>query len=275
MKTLAVPNNRTLPGVQGWGGRAAMRHRRGLERASAYENPASCPRGTLAKLMAKLMAMVYAIGFEDVYPYLLISGQSSEGIRAAFMENPSLFILTVLTILGMPGPTNTLLATSGAATGWRRSWLLVLAEVGGYLTTIMLLGFVLGPALAGAPVVKMLLRFAVGIYLFMLAWKLWGWGGDELQAKAISFRQLFVATLFNPKAVIFALAVIPFGKTHVAAYLLGFAAMVVGVGTCWLIVGEGAGRMARAGGKGQWVPRIGSAVVSVFALLIVVMPFFK
>lgn len=192
------------------------------------------------------------------------------------MENPSLFILTVLTILGMPGPTNTLLATSGAATGWRRSWPLVLAEVGGYLTTVMLLGFVLGPVLAGSPIVSMVLRFAVGIYLFMLAWKLWGRGGaDQVQAKTISFQQLFVATLLNPKAVIFALAVIPFDKPHVWIYLLGFVAMVAVAGTCWLIVGDGAGRVARAGGKAQWVQRIGAAVVSIFALLIVASPLLK
>jgi threonine/homoserine/homoserine lactone efflux protein len=192
------------------------------------------------------------------------------------MESPSLFILTVLTILGMPGPTNTLLATSGAATGWRRSWSLVPAEVGGYLTTVMLLGFVLGPVLAGSPIVSMVLRFAVGLYLFLLAWKLWGRGAaDQVQAKSISFRQLFVATLLNPKAIIFALAVIPFGKPHVWTYLLGFVAMVAVVGTGWLIIGDGAGRVARAGGKAQWVPRIGAAVVSIFAVLVVVSPLFK
>jgi len=192
------------------------------------------------------------------------------------MENSSLFIVTVLTILGMPGPTNTLLATSGAATGWRQSWLLVLAEISGYLTTIMLLGFVLGPVLAGSPVISMVLRIAVGIYLFMLAWKLWNRGEtDPAKATAISFRQLFVATLLNPKAVIFALAVIPFGKPHVWAYLLGFVMMVAVVGTGWLIVGDGAGRLARAGGKAQWVPRIGAAVVSIFALVIIASPLLK
>jgi len=36
-----------------------------------------------------------------------------------------------------------------------------------------------------------------------------------------------------------------------------------------------AGRIARAGGKAQWVPRIGAAVVSIFALSIVASPFFK
>jgi threonine/homoserine/homoserine lactone efflux protein len=192
------------------------------------------------------------------------------------METPPLFILTVLTILGLPGPTNSLLATSGAAAGWRQSWPLVLAEASGYLATIMLLGFVLGPVLAGSPAIKTVLRSAVGIYLLMLAWKLWGRGaaGPD-QVRAISFRELFVATLLNPKAVIFALAVIPFGKPHVWAYLVGFAAMVLVAGTGWLLFGDAAGRLARAGGKVQWVPRIGATVVGLFALLIAAGPILK
>lgn len=44
------------------------------------------------------------------------------------MTNPFLFVLTVVTILVMPGPTNTLLATGGATVGMRRALPLALAE---------------------------------------------------------------------------------------------------------------------------------------------------
>jgi len=44
------------------------------------------------------------------------------------MDDPLLFALAVLTILGTPGPTNTLLATAGATGGLRRSLPLVPAE---------------------------------------------------------------------------------------------------------------------------------------------------
>ena len=37
------------------------------------------------------------------------------------MTDPFAFALAVLALLGTPGPTNTLLATAGAAAGWRRS----------------------------------------------------------------------------------------------------------------------------------------------------------
>jgi threonine/homoserine/homoserine lactone efflux protein len=192
------------------------------------------------------------------------------------MESISLFIITVLTILGVPGPTNTLLATSGAAVGWRGSLKLIPAEACGYLTTILLLGFVLGPVIAGSPIISTALRLAVGVYLCMLAYRLWGDGAaQQTGATAITVRRLFVATMLNPKAIVFALGVIPFGKPHVTAYLLGFVAMVAMVGTGWLFVGDAAGQMARAGGKAQWVPRIGAAVVTVFAMLVVVSPLMK
>ena len=43
------------------------------------------------------------------------------------------FIIVALALLATPGPTNTLLATSGAASGFRKSLVLLLGEFLGYM----------------------------------------------------------------------------------------------------------------------------------------------
>ncbi|MFY8031875.1 MAG: hypothetical protein ACOVO5_08585 [Devosia sp.] len=47
------------------------------------------------------------------------------------MTDPLLFLAAVLTLLGTPGPTNTLLATAGATAGVRRSLPRLLGVLGG------------------------------------------------------------------------------------------------------------------------------------------------
>mgnify|MGYP006894100190 CR=1 FL=1 len=60
------------------------------------------------------------------------------------MTDPIAFVLAVIGLLATPGPTNTLLAASGAAVGFRRSLHLILAEAAGYLCSILVLAVMLG-----------------------------------------------------------------------------------------------------------------------------------
>ena len=84
-----------------------------------------------------------------------------------------LFLLAVLTILGTPGPTNTLLATAGATAGLRASLPLLLAELSGYLISIGLIRAVLGPILAAVPMLAIVLKVAVAAYLVWIAVEVW------------------------------------------------------------------------------------------------------
>lgn len=192
------------------------------------------------------------------------------------MEDPILFAAAVLAILCTPGPTNTLLATAGATRGFWRSLPLVPAEAAGYAISILTLGLLLGPAIASAPLVGAALRAAVGVYLLLLAIGLWRRGGVALSAgAAVTPSQVFVTTLLNPKAIVFALGVVPFTAPRPWLYLLGFNALLVLVASCWIAAGALLGRAASNRGWATAVPRVGAAVVGSFAVLLIMAPLLR
>ncbi len=128
----------------------------------------------------------------------------------------------------------------------------------------------LGPVVAASPLLAAALRLAVGAYLLLLAIRLWRRGGATLAGgRAVTPRQVFVATLLNPKAVVFALGVVPFGAPRPHLYLLGFLGMLVAVALCWIGAGAALGRVAAGAGRAGAVPRVGAAAVAAFALVLV------
>ena len=193
------------------------------------------------------------------------------------MVDPLLFILAVFAVLATPGPTNTLLATSGAMVGLRRSLALVPAEAAGYCIAILTLGLVLGPVMAGQPVLAATLRAAVGAYLLLLAWRLWRRGarGVVVGAGLVRPGQLFVTTLLNPKAIVFALGIVPFGKVPVLPYMLGFVALLASVAVGWIGLGAVLGQAAARRGIAGVVPRIGATAVAGFGVLLLVGPLLR
>ncbi|MGI4746523.1 MAG: LysE family translocator [Janthinobacterium lividum] len=195
------------------------------------------------------------------------------------MTDPFVFAVTVLVLLAVPGPTNSLVATSGAVAGVRRSLKLVPVEVAGYLIAVTALGLLLRPIMASFPGLAMILRGVVGIYLLVLAVKLWRQGQrsmihetDAAAAGAIGITQVFVTTLLNPKAIVFALGIIPFGSHLLPAYLAGFAVLIAVVATAWIVTGATLGRAAHRRGRGHVVPRVGAATIGAFAIVMMLGP---
>ena len=188
------------------------------------------------------------------------------------MANSLLFASSVLLLLILPGPTNTLLATSGATVGFRRSLLLLVGELSGYLVSIFLIQFVLGPAMAKAPATALLLRVAAGAYLLVLSIRLWI--TPFLVSRAvISLRQLFVTTLLNPKAFVFALVIIPFSSPRPLRYVALFAAMVPVIGALWIALGALLGR----GTQPRYLkvfPKAASVVLAIFSATLISSAFF-
>jgi threonine/homoserine/homoserine lactone efflux protein len=183
------------------------------------------------------------------------------------------FIIVAVALLATPGPTNTLLATSGAASGFRKSLVLLLGEFLGYLIAIAVLITAMGPIVARAPNFGLALRIASGLYLLHVAWKLWGHTEEMLLRKGgVSLRQVFVTTLLNPKALIFAFAIIPFGSTgdiwKSAPWLATLTLLIAIVGSCWIAAGTALQRGMGGGVSAHMCCRAGAIVLTLFAALI-------
>lgn len=122
-----------------------------------------------------------------------------------------LFIGLIITILLTPGPTNTLLASSGIQIGIKRSLKLIPSEVIGYFIAITAWGFLLESVSHFVPWLAPLLKLLSATFIIYLAVKLWLSSTQEidLSQPLITSKALFVATLLNPKALLFASAVFP------------------------------------------------------------------
>ncbi len=159
------------------------------------------------------------------------------------------FILVSLSLLATPGPTNTLLAASGAVSGLRRSLPLLFGELAGYLTAITLLLAIVGPVVSAVPTFGIGLRIAVCVYLVHLALMFWRRSAAPIKTeRPVTLLRVFVTTLLNPKAVIFAFTLLPFSAAADLADMLPWLAalslLIVTVGASWIALGAAMHRSA-------------------------------
>ncbi len=118
------------------------------------------------------------------------------------MEDLTTFALAVLAVLVTPGPTNTLLMTSGAIAGFRRSVPLLVGELLGYNVSIAVIGIVLGPVITAAPQFRIGIRIAAAAYLVFVGAKLWR-AAPARSVTTISARAVFLTTLTQPQGPYF------------------------------------------------------------------------
>lgn len=155
-----------------------------------------------------------------------------------------LFIGLVITILLTPGPTNTLLASSGIQVGVRKSFRLIPAEAIGYLISITFWGFLIGKVSIYVPLLPTILKLFSAGYMFFLAIKLWRTSGMEenLLQPTIGVAELFFATLLNPKALLFASAIFPtiawLKMDYYIAHMLVFLLLIIPIAFCWTVIGS-------------------------------------
>lgn len=165
-------------------------------------------------------------------------------------QNLGLFLLGVLLVLVMPGPTNTLLAAAGLASGFRRASRLTLAEAGGYAVAIFFWGMCLAALARVLPWLPAVVRIGSAIYIAYLSVRLWNSTLELTDGprNVIGMRDLFFATVLNPKAILFGGTIFPKAAFESgAAYLeaMGcFLGLLFPIGLLWVSLGAklGAGR---------------------------------
>jgi threonine/homoserine/homoserine lactone efflux protein len=183
----------------------------------------------------------------------------------------ALLAIGIIVVLITPGPTNTLLAAAGLRQGVRRSLPLIAGELAGYLVSISAWGRFLAHAAHALPWLPSLLRVAAGLYIAYLAVDMWRAAvalPDSTQRTG-GMRTLFVATLLNPKGLLFAGTIFPvIAFTQMPAYVLAmltFACLAVPIALAWIAFGAalGSGKLWLNPVKMQ---RGASIVLGVFSL---------
>lgn len=155
-----------------------------------------------------------------------------------------LFIGLVATILLTPGPTNTLLASSGVQVGLRKSVKLIPAEVLGYVISISAWGMLIGKVSTTLPLLPPILKLLSACYIIFLAVKLWHTANQEIELNqpTIRTRELFCATLLNPKALLFASAIFPvaaWSDFHIyLIHMMAYLALITPIALFWIFLGS-------------------------------------
>jgi threonine/homoserine/homoserine lactone efflux protein len=144
---------------------------------------------------------------------------------------------------------------------------LLLGELAGYNIAIATYRYALATRVAESSDARLFLQWAIGAYLIVLALRLWR-AAPRAGTKGFTVPRVFVTTLLNPKALIFALVLFPAPPAPVVAATAGFSVMVVCVGACWIAAGAFAIQLTSTRYR-HVAPRVCALALAVFAVMVV------
>ncbi|MEM0672003.1 MULTISPECIES: LysE family translocator [Dickeya] len=148
--------------------------------------------------------------------------------------------LYIAFFLCIPGPTNTLLLCSGYTQGFVKSIKLTLSEWLGYLLSVTAWGLLFNYlAQHGNPMLNVM-KLLSACYVVYLAVKMWRFSLHQT-SETISFSTIFITTLLNPKAFLFADSIIPpsafiYQDRYILAMLCLFLALLP-ISCIWIYSG--------------------------------------
>ncbi len=189
---------------------------------------------------------------------------------------PFLFATMAMVPLLAPGPTNTLHFAASAKEELSASLRLVSAELFGYLVAIHGLAFSIGTFLLASRAAQIGARAIITLYLLWLASKLLTRETSVQRQSIITPERVFVTTLLNPKAAVFAFIVLPpmTGGHWLSAvpYLLGLSVLIVVASVSWISLGAAIGNGRIAVISPRVIQSVASVLMIVFVALINIYP---
>lgn len=157
---------------------------------------------------------------------------------ATFLALATFAFVTSIT----PGPNNMMLFSSGVNFGFKRTIPHMLGIGGGFFTLLLGIGFGLGAILKAYPLAFIILKFAGGIYLLYIAWKIATsrrLGESKAGSRPMRFLEAAAFQWVNPKAWVMALGAMttyPVPESYTATVLIiAFVFTIVNVPSvsCW------------------------------------------
>ena len=127
------------------------------------------------------------------------------------MSPDTVLALFVFSLVGSitPGPNNVMLLASGANFGFRRTLPHMVGIEIGFISLLTAVGFGLGALLASFPAFHLALKFAGGLYLVYLAWKIATsskMAQAASQVRPLAFHKAALFQWVNPKAWVLAVS---------------------------------------------------------------------
>lgn len=173
------------------------------------------------------------------------------------------FVIAAIMVLITPGPTNTILAASGAAMGWRRAMVLPVAEAAGYLVAVTAY-LVLVQSFADVAAAMPVMKGIAAVWLLFSAWKLWNQPADAIATeKSAAMRRVFLTTLLNPKAMLVGAILIPAMSPGLrSGAVASFLCLSLIAGAVWTVCGSSLPKAIR-----PHAYRLAAVVIGLFSLM--------
>lgn len=177
----------------------------------------------------------------------------------------AMFLSAVLALLVAPGPTNTLVGLAGARRGLPGVVRLLPVELAGYCSAIVPLAWLGAAAFGQWPLAALALKAAAAAWVMVLAIGLWRAGDRADTASEVTARRVYLTTLLNPKALVFALVLLPApGHADFPPRLALFGLLVAVVALAWGTMGW----LTQAGPDGHRRLRIVQRIASAWLALV-------